>query len=356
MIERWWKIAWRTALAFTFFLLLFGTPFFYILFASEPLNPLASLASLKFDHFGWRVAAAAGFVALLALIGSLIASRDTRNPWADFAEIMRRIGTGDFRVRINTIGKLEPREWKEVREALNAMAADLEQAEEQRSNLIADVSHELRTPLTVLEGNLRAALDHVYTLDDAEIANLYGQTRHLIRLVNDLHELALADARRLPLAMQPTDLNALLDETLQIFTPLAEEREVALCSEIAPLPCVTVDEARIRQVLHNVLTNALRHTPPGGTITVAGKADEREVTMTIADTGDGMSEEQLNAVFNRFYRADKSRSRDTGGTGLGLAIVSAIVATHGGAVEAASDGMGHGSTFTIRLPIMSSEL
>jgi signal transduction histidine kinase len=240
------------------------------------------------------------------------------------------------------------------------MASALQRSEEQRNNLMADVSHELRTPLTVLEGNLRAALDHVYPLDEAEIANLYGQTRHLIRLVDDLHELALADAHRLPLDMRASDLAQLVGETLQVFAPLAEERGIALRAELVPLPQACVDAARIRQVLHNLLTNALRHTPHGGAIVVSGAvegaadAERQLIALTVRDSGDGLEPEQLGAVFDRFYRADRSRSRDTGGTGLGLAIASAIVASHGGTIDAASDGPGQGSSFTIRLPVSSN--
>ncbi|HEU5086405.1 MAG TPA: ATP-binding protein, partial [Roseiflexaceae bacterium] len=211
---------------------------------------------------------------------------------------------------------------------------------------------ELRTPLTVLEGNLRAALDHVYALDEAEIANLFGQTRHLIRLVDDLHELALADARRLPLDKQPTDLQELVDETMQVFAPMAEEQGIVLHNDMPAMPPALVDAARIRQVLHNLLTNALRHTPRGGMISVSGSAGTPGlVELVVSDTGEGLEPEQLAAVFDRFYRADRSRSRDTGGTGLGLAIVSAIVASHGGSICAASDGPGKGSRFEIRLPV-----
>src|SRR5262249_4260212 len=159
-----------------------------------------------------------------------------------------------------------------------------------------DVSHELRTPLTVLEGNLRAALDRVYPLDEAEIANLYGQTRHLIRLVNDLHELALAEAHLLPLDMAPTDLTLLVDETLQVFTPLADERGVTLHASMDSLPSATVDAVRIRQVLHNLLSNALRHTPPNGEIAVSGTLDDCAIVIAVTDTGDGLEPEQLSAI------------------------------------------------------------
>ena len=190
----------------------------------------------------------------------------------------------------------------------------------------------------------------MYSLDEAEIANLYGQTRHLIRLVNDLRELALAENHQLPLEKQPTDLNALVAETLQAIEPLAAEKGVRMSSDLEPLPELVVDPIRIRQVLFNLLSNALRHTPAGGEISVDGTRSAGEVRLSIQDTGEGLESDQLAAVFDRFYRADRSRSRETGGTGLGLAIVKAIVEAHGGRVAATSEGRGRGSQFTVALP------
>ncbi len=285
---------------------------------------------------------------VVGLAGGVVISRVISAPISDLAKAAQRIGKGNLDVRVAARGS---REMLELAGTFNKMAADLQHAETLRNNLMADVSHELRTPLTVLEGNLRAALDHVYALDEAEIAALYGQTRHLIRLVNDLRELSLAESHQLPLEKQPTDLNALITETRQALEPLASEKDVRLTEQTDALPEVIVDPIRIRQVLFNLLSNALRHTPAGGEITVTGTREASEVRLTVKDTGEGLEPDQLAAVFDRFYRADKSRSRETGGTGLGLAIVEAIVKAHGGRVEAQSDGKGRGSTFSIILPI-----
>ena len=290
------------------------------------------------------------FMLLSAVVGlgaGVVISRIVSAPINDLAKAAHRVGQGDLGVRVKPHGS---REMVELAGTFNKMAADLQHAETLRNNLMADVSHELRTPLTVLEGNLRADLDHVYVLDEAEIANLYSQTRHLIRLVNDLRELSLAENHQLPLEKQATDLNALVAETLQALEPLATERGVTLADRTTKLPEVNIDPIRIRQVLFNLLSNVLRHTPAGGEIRVHGMCSAGEVRLTVQDTGEGLDSDQLAAVFDRFYRADKSRSRETGGTGLGLAIVKAIVEAHGGRVAATSEGRGCGSQFTIVLP------
>jgi signal transduction histidine kinase len=284
---------------------------------------------------------------MVSITIGVVVSRTISAPITQLAVAAHHIGARNLQTRVSVGGS---QEMVELAHAFNTMAADLQRAEELRANLMADVSHELRTPLTALEGNLRAALDRVYALDEAEIANLYGQTRHLIRLVNDLHELALADAHQLPLDKQPTDLAALVDETLQVFTPLAEEQGVRLEQQLERLGAISVDASRIRQVLHNLLGNALRYTSRGGSVRVIGRLERDTLYLAVQDTGVGLDADQLRWVFERFYRSDRSRSRDTGGTGLGLAIVKAIVEEHGGRVAAQSNGVGQGSTFALELP------
>ena len=288
------------------------------------------------------------FSIVVGTAGGVLIGQVTSAPIARIAKAAHQLGKGDREVRVPVKGSQEMRE---LAETFNRMAADLQHDETLRSNLMADVSHELRTPLTVLEGNLRAALDGVVPLDQAEVANLYGQTRHLIRLVNDLRELSLAETGHLPLEKMPSDLKALVAETLQALEPLAAEKSVKLLDQVPQLPSVSVDPFRLRQVLFNLLSNALRHTPDGGEIIVSGQAGPGGLSISVQDNGEGLEPEQLPAVFDRFYRADKSRSRETGGSGLGLAIVRAIVEAHGGRVEATSAGKNQGSRFTFRLPV-----
>ncbi|MCB0036514.1 MAG: HAMP domain-containing protein [Anaerolineales bacterium] len=287
-------------------------------------------------------------IGLFGMGAGIVVGRIMTTPITQLAQAANTIGQGDFSHRLTLKGS---QEIEQLAHSFNQMAADLEQAETVRRNLMADVSHELRTPLTVLEGNLRAALDHVYELDDEELANLYSQTHHLIRLVNDLHELTLAEARRLPLDIRPTNLMQLVEETLAIFEPLAEEKEVRLVRDV-PDTAVTleIDDVRIRQVLHNLISNALRHTPAGGEIKLTVDVLTDVIRVRVADTGEGIEPEFVEHIFDRFYRTDRSRSRDTGGTGLGLAIVKAIVEAHGGYVTATSAGLGQGSQFSLLLP------
>jgi signal transduction histidine kinase len=319
----------------------------FLLFPGTPDDRAATDGVPTAAEVPLRLAFVVLFVTSVGTIVGVIVSRRVSAPITQLAEAAQRIGAGALQTRVQIGGS---RELVALAHAFNTMAGDLQRAEELRVNLMADVSHELRTPLTVLEGNLRAALDRVYALDEAEIADLYGQTRHLIRLVNDLRELALAEAGQLPLHKQPTDLQTLVDETVRVFAPLAEEQGVELVQQLMPLPTMQVDEARIRQVLHNLLANALRHTPPGGRVTVVGRPDHEELYLAVLDTGAGLDVDQLQRVFDRFYRGDRSRSRDTGGTGLGLAIVKAIVEAHDGRVVATSHGVDQGSTFALYLP------
>ena len=300
-----------------------------------------------------RLVEFAGLALLVGLGGGLVIGRVVSAPIDELVAAARRVGRGERAVRVRPRGS---REMVELAGAFNAMAGDLQQADALRTSLMADVSHELRTPLAALEGNLRAALDHAATLSAADIAGLHSQTRHLIRLVNDLRELSLAETGRLPLERRPTNLNALAADALQALEPLAAENGVALVDELPSLPVVSADPDRIRQVLFNLLVNALRHTPHGGRVAVGGTAAAEAVTIWVADTGDGLDATERAAVFDRFYRADRSRSRQTGGSGLGLAIVKAIVEAHGGQVTAESRGKGLGSRFVFRLPLAGNRI
>lgn len=285
----------------------------------------------------------------LGLIFSFRASRSLTEPLNRLAAAARDIGARNFSRRVTASGTDEV---VAVAHAFNEMATELEKSATLRRNLVADVAHELRTPLSVLQGNLRALLDDLYPLDKAEVAKLYTQTRLLNRLVNDLHELAQADAGQLSLNRQPVDLNPLVVETVATYEPSAEEDGVQIETVLAAgLPLLPADPGRLTQILHNLIANALRHTPAGGKIRVQTEALAAMIRLTVQDTGEGIAAEHLPYVFERFYRTDPARARERGNAGLGLAIVRALVEAHGGQVQVSSPGLGQGTTFTLELPL-----
>jgi len=235
----------------------------------------------------------------------------------------------------------------------------LDESERQRKNMVADVAHELRTPLAVLQGNLQALLDDLYPMDKAELSRLYDETRLLSRLVDDLRDLALADAGQLGLNVQAVDASALAADVGESLGLAAEAQDVELGLDLEDgLPPVQADPDRLSQVLRNLVTNALRHTPPGGTVTLSVRRHGEFLRFVVADTGEGIEPGELAHVFDRFWRADRSRSRDGGanganervGSGLGLAIAQSLVRAHGGQMWAESD-RGVGSRFALTIPL-----
>jgi len=290
----------------------------------------------------------------LGILLGLAFSRQLTAPLAWLTAATHRIAQGDLSQRVPETGS---EEMADLGRAFNRMAADLSEAERLRRNLVADVAHELRTPMSVLQGNLRAILDDVYPLEPAEIASLYDETRILSRLVDDLHELALVEAGQLPLHMQPVDLAGVIQTTVANMAVVAESGEVGLDVDLAAgLPPVQADPDRLAQVLRNLLANALRHTPAGGRVTISAGSSPDEpslVRIIVTDTGEGIAPEDLPYVFDRFWRADPSRSRDRGGAGLGLTIARQLVEAHGGRITVASEP-GQGSRFTFTLPVVES--
>jgi signal transduction histidine kinase len=297
------------------------------------------------------ITGAALAVAVGLAIGALL-SRSLTAPLQRLAAAARAVATGDLDQRVGVEGSAE---MVEVAQAFNEMTTALGESERQRRNMVADVAHELRTPLSVLQGNLRAILDDVYALDKAEISRIYDESRLLSRLVDDLRELAQADAGQLRLNLRPTDLIQVIRSTTETLAPAAEVQEVTLSVQLPDsLPAVHADPDRLAQVLRNLLVNALRHTAPGGSVTVATSLTDDAVEIAIADTGEGIAPEDLSHVFERFWRADRARVRDSrlaGGTGLGLSVAQSLVEAQGGRIWAGST-LGQGSTFRFTLPLV----
>ena len=292
----------------------------------------------------WAVLLAAA----LSLGLGVFVSRLLTAPLARLTGAAQAIAAGDLSQRVQVRSKDEI---GDLGTAFNGMAASLAEAETLRRNLIADVSHELRTPLTIIQGSIQAILDGVYPLEMAQMAGLYDETRLLARLVDDLHDLALADAGQLRLEHTPVNVSDLARTAVGQFDPVAEAAGVKLTLETSEdAPEVLGDADRLAQVLRNLLSNAIRHTPAGGQVVMRVGRSGEQVTIQVADTGSGIAPEDLPHVFDRFYRGDKSRSRRGGGAGLGLAITRQLVTAHGGQIEVASTP-GQGTSFVVVLPV-----
>ena len=233
--------------------------------------------------------------------------------------------------------------------AFNDLSERRERLEGQRKALASDVAHELRTPLSTIRSSLEAAQDGVSSPDPAFIASLLEEALLLQRVIDDLQDLAEADAGQLRLHPEAVYLRDLLDHVAAVHRGRAEAAGVRLTTWTEADPVVSADPVRLRQMVSNLVSNAVRHTPAGGSVTVLGRHFEDEVLVEVVDTGSGIRAEDLPHVFDRFWRAEKSRSRQTGGSGLGLAIVRQFTEAHGGTVAVTSDP-GHETVFTLRLP------
>jgi two-component system sensor histidine kinase BaeS len=301
------------------------------------------------DHSLWLVIVAAW---LLALLLTLAFSNNILKPVGELTRIARRMEQGDLsqRVKIRSkdeIGKLA--------HAFNTMADSLAHSEELRRNMVSDVAHELRTPLTNIRGYLEGLKDHVVDPTQDIIVSLYEESLILSRLIVDLQELTLAEAGQLYLVRKPSVLEEIIAKAVSSLQLQATSKQLLLFVDMPPhLPKVMADAERTGQILRNLLNNAITHTPPGGEIIVRARAGYDEVVVSVQDTGAGIDAEHLPNIFERFYRADASRSRATGGSGLGLAIVKQMVEAHYGRIEVQSSP-GLGSCFTFTLPLAANE-
>jgi signal transduction histidine kinase len=310
-----------------------------------------------------------GFVfAGLALGGTLLAlaaffAQRLSHPLRGMSAAAQALAAGQLDIQVPGA---RVRELDDLAHSFNAMARALHQADRQRRQMTADIAHELRTPLSIIKGRLEGLQDGVYRATPEEIERLLGETALLERLIDDLRLLALAEAGQLQLYTEALDPRDLLQDAAHAFAVQADAQGVAL-RVAAPddLPAVEVDPQRMAQVFANLVANALRYTPPGGSITLSAELlrdDERPrtsdhsksrpstVVFRVCDTGHGIAADELPYVFDRFYRADRSRARSSGGAGLGLAIAKQIVAAHGGTIWAESE-LGRGTTICVGLPL-----
>jgi two-component system, OmpR family, sensor histidine kinase BaeS len=258
----------------------------------------------------------------------------------------QRMRDGDTSARVPVPGRDEI---GRLAAAFNAMSERREELEALRRAMVGDVAHELRTPLSNIRGWLEAAEDGVAEPDGALIGSLLEETLLLQHVIDDLQDLAAADAGELRLRTERVDPAEVLAQVATAHQGTAEAAGVALELRPEPAGVLTADPVRLRQAVGNLVSNAVRHTPAGGTVTLACRGEGGEVVLEVRDTGSGIAPEDLPYVFERFWRAEKSRNRHTGGSGLGLSIVRKLAEAHGGSAHAAS-GPGGGATFTLRLP------
>lgn len=299
-----------------------------------------------------RAALIAGLVGGgLALLLSLLLAGRLLQPIRALTGLAGRMAQGDLSQRAQVQGTDE---LARLGRAFNEMASSLEQAQASRRAMTADIAHELRNPLSIQRAHLEALQDGIYPLTAENLEPVLQQNLLLTRLVEDLHTLALAEAGQLSLDLQPVDLTTLVQESLERFRPQADERDIRLEAELQPLPPLRVDPQRIEQILGNLLSNALRHTPDGGRVRVRLQPDSERVFVSVHDSGPGIPEEALEKIFERFYRADRARSRSQGGAGLGLSIARNLAQAHGGALRAANHPQG-GAVFTLELPAAGLE-
>jgi signal transduction histidine kinase len=291
---------------------------------------------------------ASGGAVLVALIVGVLLARSLTSPVRALTQAARRMTAGELeqRVRVSSDDEIG-----QLAQAFNQMSNQLAEKDRLRQQMTADIAHELRTPLTVIAGYAESMKEGVLPPTEDRLALIHHEIEYLQRLVEDLRTLSRADAGELTLNRQLVSPTELLKQVAATYGHQAEQKQIKLKLEIEPgLSNIFVDETRLMQVLGNLVSNAIRHTPEGEQIILSGHSNINEwVTLKVADTGPGIATEDLPHVFERFYRADDSRTEADGGSGLGLAIAKAIVEAHGGKIEVESK-TGDGTHFTVRLP------
>jgi len=282
---------------------------------------------------------------IFALAWGTRSLRRVSRPLDELVDASNKVAEGDYSIRVEEKG---PPEIYSLMRGFNSMAERLQIDDQQRRNMLADVSHELRTPITVIQGNIEGILDGLYPADEARLKSILEETQVLSRLVDDLRTLALAESGALRLKREPTNVAELIRDTLSNFETQATEKEIRLAMSLSDLEETTIDPQRVREVLTNLLSNALRYTPRGGEVTVglteSSRDSESAITISVEDNGPGIESAALAHIFDRFYK-----SSDSGGMGLGLSIAKYLVEAHGGKIWVESE-VGKGTTISFSLP------
>ena len=285
---------------------------------------------------------------LMALALTLLFSNRIVGPIESLTAAVQRLESGDLKQRVETNSKDEI---GVLAKAFNSMSDKLVRTEELRRNMVSDIAHELRTPLTNIRCQLETLQDGLAKPEPAVIDSLHEEAMFLGRLVDDLQELALADAGQLNLSRQPVSINDEIAAAVNALQMVSSQRQITISFERGEnLPTINVDARRIGQVLRNLISNAIAHTPEGGRVEVRSRLMASNIEISVQDNGEGIAQKHLSFIFERFYRTDASRNRKTGGAGLGLAIVKQLIIAHGGQIAVHSEP-DLGSTFTFNLPI-----
>ncbi len=304
----------------------------------------------SFGEFQWfrPFAFILAFIVLVVIARFALSLRRMSMPLDDLLDASNRVANGDFSARVEE--RPGPPEIRSLIDGFNSMAEQLQINDRQRRAMLADISHELRTPLTIIQGNVEGILDGMYPADEARLKSIVEETQVLSRLVDDLRTLSMAESGALQLKREPTDLPALIRETIAAFESQADEAGVSIeTSLVMNGSSLEMDPERIRQVLTNLLANALRYTPRGEEIKVnlteSANGAERRALVSVEDRGPGIASADLPHVFDRFYKSADSR-----GMGLGLSIAKYIVEAHGGEIKAESEA-GKGTKISFSLPL-----
>ena len=291
------------------------------------------------------------FVVVIATIIVFILTRQITSPIQEVINAARKLGKGDLSQRVTVDGKGDV---AELLTTFNAMADGFERNEALRASFIADSAHELRTPVSIIRGYLEAVRKGIIKPNDATVNLLYGETVRLSRLIEDLQKLSISDAGQLKLDCQAVDIAELVSDAASAAIE-APEKGISLKTEVkGQLPLVNVDPNRIMEVLHNLIENAVRYTGKDGSVIISAWQEKNSIKISVADTGEGIPPKDIENIFERFYRVDKSRSRVTGGYGLGLTIARRYVEAHGGRITVQSE-LGKGSTFVFSLPLETNQ-
>ena len=315
-----------------------------LLFVSRIQGLVDSLGTVQ-----WQLIRVFAVIVLAALVLALFLSQVLTKPITDLSRTMRKMGKGDLSVRAPVRGSGELRE---LAENYNTMAAQLEHQDKTRNQFVSNASHELRTPLTTMKIMLETVMYEPQMPPDLRMEFMQDMNHEIDRLtgiVTDLLTLTRMDNKNTELQRETVDMSAMTEDTVRLLIPAAEKRGQHLTADVEPGLAMTGDRSKLNQILYNLTDNAIKYTPDGGHIRVSIYGEDGSLVWKVRDDGVGIPEEDQQHIFERFYRVDKARSRETGGTGLGLSIVKQLVTMHGGTISVKSEA-GKGSEFIVVFP------